>query len=98
MEDRWQEVSRRDALYLIQRAVGELIPEARAAQTELFPDDQTIPIALELFYLAFAMKDAYARGGIKVAQRYAERMGLDAEQVEAFAWHRINEVIDEAVS
>lgn len=77
----------------IQRAVCEvLIPEARQAQTELFSEDQTLPVALELFYAAFAMKAAYRPGGLFIAKHYAGRMGLDAHAVEAFALHRLNEV------
>lgn len=80
----------------IQRACASLIEEARESQRPA--TEHSLPIALELFYTAFMMKDPYARGGIKIAQRYAERMGLDDEQVQAFAWNRITEEIDRSRS
>jgi hypothetical protein len=74
----------------VQRVIGKvLIPEVRASQTDLPEMAHSLPIALELFYTALAMKPAYHVAGTIVARRYAERMGLDSGQVEAFALHRI---------
>lgn len=78
----------------IQRAVGVLIPEARECQKNLPPMDDSLPIAFELFFVAYAMKDSYARGGVKIAQQFCQRMGLDADEVEAFVRHRISEEIE----
>jgi len=78
----------------IQAVIGqELLPEARAAQTSVFSEEQTLPVALELFYLAFAMKAAHQPGALFVARRYAARMGLDEVQVEQFAMQRLSEAL-----
>ena len=80
----------------VQVAVGTvLIPEARAAQKALPTMDESLPIALELFYSAMALKRAYRDGGAYVARAYAGRMGLDPDQVEAFAHHRLSQVLTE---
>lgn len=79
-----------------QRAIGEvLIPEARASQGALPPQEESLPIALELAYTALAMKPAYQRAGEVVAERYAARMGLDPQQVLAFARQRVRDVVEE---
>jgi len=78
----------------IQRAVGSvLIPEVRTAQTAIFPTEETLPVALELFYTAFSIKPSHRQGALFIAKRYAERMGLDAGDVEAFALARLREVV-----
>ena len=79
-----------------QRAIGDvLIPEARASQGTLPPQEESLPIALELAYTALAMKPRYQRAGLVVAERYAARMGLDPRQVVAFAQQRIYDVIEQ---
>jgi hypothetical protein len=79
-----------------QRAIGEvLIPEARASQGALPPAEESLPIALELFYTALAMKPAYQRAGMVVAERYAARMGHDPQQVGAFAQQRVLDTIEQ---
>ena len=85
-------------LQRIQRAVGEvLIPQARANQRDLPTMEHSLPVALELFYTSFAMKSAHRQAGTFIARAYASRMGLDADQVEAFALHRLNEVAASSV-
>lgn len=80
----------------IQRAVGDiLIPEARAAQSTILPQEESMPLALELFYTACAMKPSYRPAGMLVARRFAERMGLDGEDVQAFAIARVTACIEE---
>lgn len=74
----------------IQRVVGEvLIPEARAEQCDLPGMDHSLPIAMELFYVALSMKPGYQAAGTCVARRYAERMGLDGDAVQAYAVQKI---------
>lgn len=90
-------MSKNHNLGAAQRAIGEvLIPEARASQGALPPQSESLPIALELAYTALAMKPAYQRAGEVVAERYAARMGLDPQQVLAFARQRVRDVIEEA--
>lgn len=87
-------MSGRSEFAAIQRAVGEvLIPEAREAQKNLPPMDDSLPIALELYYVAFAMKRTYQRGAVFMADHYARRMGLDSDEVYQFALHRLNQVL-----
>lgn len=78
----------------IQRAVGEvLIPEARTAQSSILPEDDAIGYALEFYFTVHAMKRAYQPGARLIARRFAERMGLDAEALEAFALQKIAEAV-----
>ena len=78
-----------------QRVIGNvLIPEARAQQSGIPPIEESLPIALELFYTAYAMKPAYRRAGMIVAERYALRMGLDARQVGEFAYGKLLHAIE----
>ncbi|ACZ32455.1 hypothetical protein Xcel_3456 (plasmid) [Xylanimonas cellulosilytica DSM 15894] len=82
----------RSALKAAQRVIGEvLIPEAREAQAQLPAMDESLPIALELAYTALAMKAAFQQPAMFIARRYAARMGLDPDQVEAFALRRLQE-------
>lgn len=83
----------------VQRAIGEvLIPEARAAQKVILALEDSLPIALELFYAAYAIKPAYQRPALIIAERFAARMGLDVDDVTGFALERIERVISEAPS
>ncbi|GAA4924457.1 hypothetical protein [Nesterenkonia rhizosphaerae] len=82
------ELSQRQAI------IGQvLIPEARANQGAMMPQSDSLALALELCYTALAMKPDHRRAGLIVADRFASRMGLDPNQVAAFAQHRINEEI-----
>ena len=91
-------MSRADAraeLRAIQRAVGgDLIPEVRAAQPTSVPPEDALPVALELFYTAFAMKPASRSAGLLIASRYAAITGLEPDQVEALALASIREAVD----
>ena len=79
----------------IQRAVGKtLIPAVRAVQSTPPTEAETLPIALELYYTAFAMKAAHQPGGRRIAAQYASRVGLDPDQVEAFALVQLTKVLD----
>lgn len=55
----------------------------------MLPEDEALTLAFELYWTALAMKPAYQRAGVVVAPRLAERMGLDSQQVEAFAVHQL---------
>lgn len=78
----------------IQHAVGKtLIPDVRAVQSTPPPEAETLPIALELYYTAFAMKAAHQPGGRRVAAQYATRVGLDPDHVEAFALDQLTKAL-----
>lgn len=85
----------RALLRAMQGAVGEvLIPEARAAQQAPVPaGDDALPLALEMAYTALAVKARYRDGAMFMARRFADRMGLDGGDVEAFAHHRLAQVL-----
>lgn len=77
-----------------QKAIGEvLIPEARVGQNLLLSEIDSLPIALELFYTALSMKVTSQHPALFIARRFAERMGLNAKEVEAFANYRLEEVM-----
>lgn len=72
------------------KAIGEvLIPAARTQQGVILPESEALALALELYWTALAMKPAYQQAGSVVARRFAERMGLDSQDVEAFAIYKL---------
>jgi hypothetical protein len=73
-------------LKIQQAACVEVI--RKAAETtigkENLPEEDALPVAIDLFATAFAMKSAYQTAGLSVARRYCRVVGLDDTQVERF--------------
>lgn len=78
-----------------QRVIGrDLIPTARSQQGAVLPQEEALPLALELYWTALSMTPEHHAAGVVVANRFAARMGLDPEAVEAFAIHSVREAIE----
>lgn len=72
----------------VQRHLNTLMEETRGAH-RLPTQEESLPVALDLMYLALSMKPAYQTGAMLVATRYCARVGLDPQVVEEFAATRI---------
>lgn len=80
----------------VQNAVASLLPEARAEIGDYLPPMQSsLAVACELYFVAFAMKNAHRPGAIRIADYYCQLSGLHSDQVYAFALERIRQRADE---
>ena len=83
-------------LKTIQKAVGALMPEARKSLGDYLPPmEASLPIATELFLVAYAMVPKHREGALRIAGMYCQISGLDPDQVEAFTLQQIRDKAEE---
>lgn len=74
-----------------QKIAAGLVADVRTQQGQMLPEKDSLALALELAWTALAMKPKHQQAGAHVAKRFASRMGLNADDVIAYAEHCIQE-------